>query len=220
MVFLENPERYWLTKPHTLILLFFFGCALLLDVSNRDEGNSETNVKMGLIAVCVAFLFYSLLQLPDGVFIRPDPAFWRVVEGLGVLYLLFLVFLLFQNDRDSRHLFSYVDPALGKPLPERSYAEDCRLYTPESNISSMENLYKTWNDEFVPAHLIGWFMKTLIFRDVYLCWFLSIFFEILEYSLAHVLPNFAECWWDHVCQFWIVLFLVQSTKTTPSGYLT
>ena len=26
---------------------------------------------------------------------------------------------------------------------------------------------------------------------------LSITFEILEYSLEHQLPNFAECWWDH-----------------------
>ena len=26
----------------------------------------------------------------------------------------------------------------------------------------------------------------------------SIGFEILEYSLEHQLPNFSECWWDHV----------------------
>lgn len=23
-------------------------------------------------------------------------------------------------------------------------------------------------------------------------------FEICEYSLQHQLPNFAECWWDHL----------------------
>jgi hypothetical protein len=23
-------------------------------------------------------------------------------------------------------------------------------------------------------------------------------FEILEYTLEHQLPNFSECWWDHV----------------------
>ena len=26
---------------------------------------------------------------------------------------------------------------------------------------------------------------------------MSIGFELLEYSLEHQLPNFAECWWDH-----------------------
>jgi phosphatidylserine synthase 2 len=27
---------------------------------------------------------------------------------------------------------------------------------------------------------------------------MSISFELLEYSLQHQLPNFSECWWDHV----------------------
>jgi hypothetical protein len=27
---------------------------------------------------------------------------------------------------------------------------------------------------------------------------MSVMFEIMEYSLQHQLPNFAECWWDHV----------------------
>jgi Phosphatidyl serine synthase len=26
---------------------------------------------------------------------------------------------------------------------------------------------------------------------------ISILFEVMEYSLEHQLPNFAECWWDH-----------------------
>lgn len=26
----------------------------------------------------------------------------------------------------------------------------------------------------------------------------SVMFEFLEYSLEHQLPNFSECWWDHV----------------------
>jgi phosphatidylserine synthase 2 len=53
-------------------------------------------------------------------------------------------------------------------------------------------------DEFFIGHLLGWFAKTLIFRDVYMTSFLSVLFEIYEYSLQHILPNFAECWWDHV----------------------
>ena len=27
---------------------------------------------------------------------------------------------------------------------------------------------------------------------------ISVMFEILEYTLEHQLPNFSECWWDHV----------------------
>ena len=53
-------------------------------------------------------------------------------------------------------------------------------------------------DIFVIAHSLGWFAKAIILRDYWFCWILSIMFEIMEYSLAHQLPNFAECWWDHV----------------------
>ena len=34
--------------------------------------------------------------------IRPHPAVWRLVHGIVVVYLLFMVFLLFQNVDDAR----------------------------------------------------------------------------------------------------------------------
>lgn len=51
-------------------------------------------------------------------------------------------------------------------------------------------------DEFVLAHLLGWFFKALLLRDRRLLWPLSLAFEAVEASLAHALPNFNECWWD------------------------
>lgn len=56
-------------------------------------------------------------------------------------------------------------------------------------------------DEFMIAHFLGWFGKAFLFRDWYLCWVMSILFEFLEISLEHMLPNFGECWWDHVVNF-------------------
>lgn len=50
---------------------------------------------------------------------------------------------------------------------------------------------------FVIAHSVGWFIKALILRDPWMLWIISIMFEVMEYSLEHQLPNFAECWWDH-----------------------
>ena len=35
-------------------------------------------------------------------------------------------------------------------------------------------------------------------RDWWMCMIISVMFEFLEYSLEHQLPNFSECWWDHV----------------------
>jgi phosphatidylserine synthase 2 len=82
-----------------------------------------------------------------------------------------------------------IDPSLGSPLPERSYAEQCGTW---------KSFIDTVNDEFILAHLFGWFFKAFLFRDVYLCWIMSILFEILEMTFQHMLPNFAECWWDHI----------------------
>ena len=68
-----------------------------------------------------------MIQFRDGPFIRPHPAFWRIVLGVNLLYELSLVFLLFQDLSTARHMMTYIDPQLGKPLPEKSYAEDCTL---------------------------------------------------------------------------------------------
>ena len=47
--------------------------------------------------------------------------------------LLTFFFCAFQTADDSRKLLKYLDPELGKPLPEQSYAEDCRIYDPDPN---------------------------------------------------------------------------------------
>ena len=51
---------------------------------------------------------------------------------------------------------------------------------------------------YLSAHFFGWYVKMLIVRDINLCWFLSILFEIMELTFKHWLPNFTECWWDTI----------------------
>jgi phosphatidylserine synthase 2 len=36
-----------------------------------------------------------MLQFKDGLFYRPHPAFWRIIKGCAVLYLVAAVFFLF-----------------------------------------------------------------------------------------------------------------------------
>jgi phosphatidylserine synthase 2 len=68
-----------------------------------------------------------MIQFRDGPFIRPHPVFWRVILGINLLYELALVFLLFQDLNTAQHMMTYLDANLGKPLPEKSYGEDCAL---------------------------------------------------------------------------------------------
>jgi phosphatidylserine synthase 2 len=72
-----------------------------------------------------------MIQFRDGPFIRPHPAFWRIILGLNVLWQLSMVFLLFQDLDTARRMMTYIDPSLGRPLPERNYAEDCS-FTPHN----------------------------------------------------------------------------------------
>ncbi|KZT23395.1 phosphatidylserine synthase 2 [Neolentinus lepideus HHB14362 ss-1] len=177
-------------QPITLTALGVAMAILAYVATTQDvleEGKDKRRV--GAYAAIAGFLLFSIIQFRDGPFIRPHPAFWRMVLGINLLYELALVFLLFQDLGSARKMMTYIDPSLGKPLPEKNYAENCEF--------TMENI---WNaiDIFCLAHALGWFGKALILRDYWFCWILSIAFELAEYSLQHQLPNFGECWWDHV----------------------
>ena len=49
---------------------------------------------------------------------------------------------------------------------------------------------------FPPFPSLG--LQALIIRDVWLLNIISAGFEFAEYTLETQLPNFGECWWDHV----------------------
>jgi len=117
------------------------------------------------------------------------------LQGLVYLYCILLVFVIFQHRDDARQLLKYIDPTLGVELPEKSYGENCAIYTPDNPESSFYNV-KDAADVFMLSHVIGWFCKMILLRDLRLTMLASVLFEVYEYSLRHMLPNFHECWWD------------------------
>ncbi|KAL5524771.1 hypothetical protein ACEPAF_9917 [Sanghuangporus sanghuang] len=185
------------------------GMALMAYVATTEDLLAEGKDKrrLGVYAAISFFLLFSTLQFRDGPFVRPHPAFWRIVLGVNLLYELALVFLLFQDLGTARQMLKHIDPNLGVPLPEKSYADNCDFTT--SNILGAIDI-------FCLAHALGWFGKALILRDYWFCWILSIAFELAEYSLQHQLPNFAECWWDH----WILDVLLCNWVGTYLGMKT
>lgn len=128
--------------------------------------------------------------------VRPHPSFWKLVHGIMICYLLFWVWMLFQNVDDARQFLKNMYPELGVELPERSYGSDCALLLPPNNRINWETIKSTVFDEFVVAHTLGWWGKALIIRDRGLLWIISIAFELMELTFQHLLPNFNECWWD------------------------
>ena len=136
-------------KPITLTALSFGLIVLAYVATTQDvleEGQDKRRVYVsslflsrvstqanfsGVYAAIAAFLMFSMIQFRDGPFIRPHPAFWRMILGVNLLYELALVFLLFQDLKTARHMMTYIDSNLGVPLPEKNYAEDCAL-TPKT----------------------------------------------------------------------------------------
>ncbi|CAG8697515.1 9066_t:CDS:2 [Cetraspora pellucida] len=206
----NDPTTEFFYRPRTLTVLTAMLIGLVYVAMYPEADDTATNIKFGTWAGIFSFLLFAMLQFRDGPFIRPHPAFWRIVLGFGVLYQMFLVFLLFQNKRDARYIFSCIDPSLGVPLPERSYAENCEL--------TYENV-RDQLDIFVIYHIVGWYAKAVVLRDYWFCWILSVMFEIMEYSLQHQLNNFAEC--CGFLMFWCVIgsvFILGKVKRTVQQF--
>ena len=98
-----------------------------------------------------------------------------------------MILLLFQTKHAARESMKFFDSSLGVPVTERSYAADCSF-----NWTTITGAV----DMFVISHFVGWVVKALILRDPVICWAISIQWELIEILFMHMLPNFAECWWD------------------------
>ena len=198
----------FLYEPHTITALVLMIAwvtrnSFFVRVSESEE--DAANLRNGLFVACGVFLFYCMVQLRDGILLRPHPAVWRVVHGFGILYLLLLVFLLSQSEAGVTKTLRLFDKRVGYIGVPKTYGEDCRLYIPRNESSDASESHNPFSnilhgvfDRFFVAHFLGWLLKALIFRDWWLMWMGSLLFEVMEVSFQHLFPNFNECWWDHL----------------------
>lgn len=144
------------------------------------------------------FVGLGAIHLPNTIMTRPISFLWRVLLAVFILYIVLMTFILMLPLDHARAFVSTFDSNLGRPLPERSYGDDCRVFTPENPDSYFANVSSAvWDCHFV-AHFAGWWGKMIFMRDWYIAWICSVMFEICELTFRHWLPNFYECWWDHL----------------------
>jgi len=126
-----------------------------------------------------------------GPFTKGFEALWRGISRYTVIYLVILIFMLYQTADDARQLLKYLYPELGKPVSKgmHTYDDNCEF--------ELGNLWDNI-DHYYAMHLFGWFFTTLMIRDTYFLHFWSVLDELLELSWQHILPHFRECWWDHI----------------------
>ncbi|XP_018010579.1 phosphatidylserine synthase 2 [Hyalella azteca] len=213
--FFDDGTLTYFWRAHTLTTLFLMVGFLLYEALSTEDQNVVDNTKRGLVAMVSCFVLLGVTVTPDGPFKRPHPALWRFTFTCSIVYELCLIFFLYQSTDTARKLLKHLDPKLGVPLEEKDYGGNCLLYDPSMPEDPYHNIWDKM-DLFVPLHLLGWWSKTLLLRDWWLCWVISIMFEVLEYTLEHQLPNFSECWWDH----WIMDALVCNGLGIYFGLLT
>lgn len=177
-------------KPHTVTLLAVSIISMMYFAFVRDEQDTQENIWAGMLCVIFFFLIISVLAFPNGPFTRPHPAVWRIIFGLSVIYLLFIIFLMFQNYKVIMEIFYWFDPSLRNFNidMDKEYGVNCSQVT----------LERLWAhvDVFAYGHFGGWMFKAILIRHVGILWAISVMWEITEITFAHLLPNFIECWWD------------------------
>lgn len=181
--------------PHTVTGLVVM-VAILVRIAffNNPRDSFERDIRVSLASSAAVFLFYCTLQLQDGEVTRPHPVLWRLIHGIIIIYLIFIVFLLSLSSPAAvdRTMQVLLDPSCGTaPLPRFETSD----YTADCSVSPGNLWNKIW-DLYFFAHFFGWIVKALILRDWGLMWTCSLIFEVMEISLQKALPNFQECWWD------------------------
>ncbi|OQR77762.1 phosphatidylserine synthase 1-like [Tropilaelaps mercedesae] len=145
------------------------------------------------VAVLAITLVLSVLLLPEDPFYPPLKYGWRVFTGLTIfcslcnLYALLFIHKVDTYSRDVRSLFPQSSQAVS---PRTEYGVDCDPIT-------WKKIYMHL-DIFAVAHLVGCAFKAIIFRQYEILWTYSLAWELTEYCFVHLLPNFAECWWDRI----------------------
>ena len=171
------------------------------EMSNLDNNANkwETDFRFVFWMFNAFVLFISFFLLPKKkINIFGISFMYKLLQSLAIVYALNMLVWALMTPEMLKSFLNILDPKLkNQNYEERNFSMDCRLYTPENPKSKFANLTETI-DIFVLGHLVGWLVKSLIFRNNIMAWTMSILFEIHEISLKHWLPNFNECWWDHL----------------------
>lgn len=180
-----------------VLLAIIVGIVVAFSWIQRGVSDPASRLRYGLLCFELVMVVLAFALLPRPAYRSIVPNFFALVQAMAFVYAINLLVFACLDSESLKGVLVALDPRLGHPVSERSYSSDCRVFTPENPTSNFANIRETV-DVFVASHFIGWAVKTLVFRNNLVAWMLSITFELFELSFRHWLPNFYECWWDHL----------------------
>lgn len=180
------------------LMVILYLLANYFDLFKHPTDSLVSNIRMASFSINLLLIYLGVIFLPEPCKVRPFPMLWRFVQGAAFTYAInLLLWVSFSKENLQFILHTVYDNNLGKPLGEKSYDKDCRVFTPENPNSYFAAIVDS-ADGFLIVHLIGWIFKIWIYRNSMMAWIMSVVFEILELTMEVWLPNFRECWWDHL----------------------
>jgi phosphatidylserine synthase 2 len=94
-------------RAHTVTALVLIAVGLFyVSIIEQTPDDTLYNVRRGVVAVVIVFILIGVIHMPDGPFVRPHPVVWRLVLCILILYVLLLIFALFQVS----HIFLSLSP--------------------------------------------------------------------------------------------------------------
>ncbi|CRH00690.1 phosphatidylserine synthase, putative [Plasmodium relictum] len=143
-----------------------------------------------IISLIISFFNFFVLKnvIQRITFSIKKDVFTIIINSAIIFYYVVIIFCQFFSTNEIKYIIKLLNKNIVFHTVEKSYMDNC---------NSLNNITDKL-DIFVIAHLLGWFIKGFAMRNFFLLNLNSVLFELLELKFQHLLPNFYECWWDHV----------------------
>ncbi|SOV18487.1 phosphatidylserine synthase, putative [Plasmodium sp. gorilla clade G2] len=149
----------------------------------------DFNTRIIISLVMLFFNFITLFNVMQKYAMIPKISILTKILNYAILiYYVIIIYLHFFSSSEVQTILRFLNKNIEFHAVEKSYMENC---------NTIENVSDKI-DWFVLAHLWGWFAKGMIIRNFFLLNINSALFELVELRFQHILPNFYECWWDHI----------------------
>eukprot|EP00953_Heterococcus_sp_UTEX-ZZ885_P009407 5550-Heterococcus_DN1.PRE.1 len=188
----------------------------------QNDADKDTSTRAALAGCSFLFLVHCFLQCRDTLFVRPHPGFWRLVHGVGMLYLLGVAVLLFHTRAEARRLLAVVFTDMGS----YSLTPPAKTATAAAAASTMDCTI-TWaavkgqlQEVWFIAHVAGWWAKMCLFRDWHVCWGYDWKGGGMLMRAAHQFSPFSWSRWEwgtftsfkRFCQIAVLVIVVLATE--------
>ena len=173
----------------SIALALAFG-VLALGFNQNDNTLAQNTVRGGVAALTIVILCNSVLYQGFTRKILTDRVS-SIIKTVFLAYLAFLVIIYFNNAKDGLTIINNIYPGYsGQESPK------FMVKTKSCQFNVRELLRDI--DEYFLCHALGWFLMTLLTKDVKLIFMLGVFDEVFEFTTREVVPLFGECWFDQI----------------------